>query len=192
MSNKDPKNLVWLDLEMSGLDVDKEVILEIATIVTDSDLNVIEEGPNLVIYQKDNVLNDMDDWNKKHHGASGLIEKVKRSSLSEAEAEKLTLKFIRKHCNESASPLCGNSIGHDRKFLHKHMRTLHDFSHYRSIDVSSVKELVTRWYPGGPELPQKSEKHVAMTDVRESIEELRFYRKHYFISSKGTDDPTVS
>lgn len=166
---------------MSGLDVDKELILEMATIITDTDLNVIEEGPNLVIHQSNIILDRMDEWNKKHHLASGLIDKVKQSSITEVQSENQTIEFIRRYCLEATSPLCGNSIGHDRQFLRKYMRKLHDYFHYRSIDVSSIKELVERWYPNGPKPLSKSEKHVAITDVRESIEELRFYRKHYFI-----------
>ena len=185
-SEQNLKNLVWLDMEMSGLEVENESILEIATIVTDGDLNLIEEGPNLVIYHEESVLSAMDEWNQKHHGASGLIEKVRNSSLTIAEAERQTLDFIRKYCTEKMSPLCGNTIGQDRNFLYKYMRTLHDYLHYRNIDVTSIKELVIRWYPNGPELPVKSEEHMALVDVRESIAELKFYREHYFIPS-GVD-----
>ena len=182
MSKQKPENLVWIDMEMSGLDVDSEFILEIATIITDSNLNIVEEGPNLVIHQTEAVLAAMDDWNQKHHSASGLIERVRKSSLTVSEAESQTLDFVRKHCPEKTAPLCGNTIGQDRKFLYKYMRTLHDYLHYRNIDVSSIKEVITRWHFDGPELPLKSEQHIAMVDVRESIAELKFYREHYFIS----------
>tara|TARA_Y100001960_G_C14512213_1_gene747062 strand:+ start:242 stop:811 length:570 start_codon:yes stop_codon:yes gene_type:complete len=185
MNGSNSENLVWLDMEMSGLDVDSDSILEIATIVTDGNLNLIEEGPNLVINQEESVLALMDEWNKKHHGASGLIDKVRKSTLSLAKAERQTLDFISKYCPKKTSPLCGNSIGQDRKFLYKNMRTLHDYLHYRNIDVSSLKELIARWYPYGPELPAKSGEHIALVDVRESIAELKFYRKHYFITAQS-------
>ena len=181
MKEQSPENLVWLDMEMSGLDVEKESILEIATVVTDGNLKVIEEGPNLIVHQDEAVLLEMDGWNQKHHSASGLIEKVRRSKLTVKDVEQETLEFVQKYCPEQTSPLCGNSIGQDRKFLYKHMRTFHDYLHYRNIDVTSVKELIARWYPNGPELPTKSEEHKALVDVKESIEELEFYRRNYFI-----------
>jgi oligoribonuclease len=190
MSSRSPKNLIWLDLEMTGLNVEKESIIEIATIATDPELNVLEEGPCLVIHQENELLDKMDDWNKKHHGASGLVDKIKRSQISEEEAEWQTLEFVRKYGVENQTLLCGNTIGHDRKFLLKYMKKLHNFFHYRSVDVTSVKELVLRWYPKGPKLPKKNEAHQALTDIRESIEELKFYRKHYFIpsASNGADN----
>lgn len=166
---------------MTGLDPEKEVIIEIATLVTDGDLNILEEGPCLAIHQDDEILNRMDEWNQTHHTASGLLQRVKDSKISMAEAETLTLDFIKKYCPEKTSPLCGNSIGHDRRFIAKYMRTLSEYLHYRSIDVTSVKELVTRWYPKGSKPPRKSEAHLASIDIRESLEELIFYRKHYFI-----------
>ena len=188
MNQQKLDNLVWLDMEMSGLDVERETILEIATIITDSELNVIEEGPSLVIHQDESILRAMDEWNQKHHSASGLIAKVQQSNLSLADAEKQTLDFIKQYCPEKNSPLCGNSIGQDRKFLYKYMRKLHDYLHYRNVDVSSFKELVLRWYRNGPQPPAKSEKHIALLDVQESIAELKFYREHYFIKSNTLSD----
>lgn len=181
MSLQNPNNLVWIDLEMTGLDPDKETIIEIATLITDGALNILEEGPCLAIHQNDEILDRMDAWNKSHHSSSGLLQRVKDSKLSVANAEKITLDFIGKYCPEKISPLCGNTIGHDRRFIAKYMQTLSSYLHYRSIDVTSIKELVNRWYPDGPKPPRKSEAHLANIDIRESVEELTFYRKHYFI-----------
>lgn len=167
---------------MTGLDAEVETIIEIATIITDGDLNVLEEGPSLAIHQEDEILDRMDEWNQTHHAASGLLERVKASTLTMAEAEQRSLDFIKKYCAPKTSPLCGNSINHDRRFLAKYMKELHDYLHYRNIDVTSVKELVNRWYPKGPKPPTKSETHLALTDIRESIEEIIFYRKHFFIN----------
>ncbi len=188
MSLRNPKNLIWLDLEMTGLNVEKEAIIEIATIATDKELNILEEGPCLVVHQDDDLLDRMDDWNKKHHGASGLIEKVKNSQVSAEDAESQTLEFVKKYGIENQTLLCGNTIGHDRKFLLKYMKKLHNFFHYRSVDVTSVKELILRWYPKGPKLPKKNEAHQALIDIRESIDELKFYREHYFVSSNGASN----
>ncbi|MGV7220341.1 MAG: oligoribonuclease [Nitrospinales bacterium] len=184
MSEQSRENLIWMDLEMTGLDVDKEVIIEIATLITDGDLNLVEEGPCIAIHQNDDILERMDDWNQTHHSASGLIERVKSSKIELAEAENMTLEFIKKHCPAKHSPLCGNSVGQDRKFLEKYMRNLSDYLHYRNIDVTSVKEVVNRWYPKGPKLPRKSEAHQALIDIRESLRELTFYRKHFFIDGE--------
>jgi oligoribonuclease len=188
MSSRNPKNLIWLDLEMTGLSVEKEAIIEIATIATDPELNILEEGPCLVVHQEDELLDKMDDWNMRHHGASGLIEKVKNSKISAEDAEAQTIEFVRRYGVENKTLLCGNTIGQDRKFLLKYMKKLHNFFHYRSVDVTSIKELVLRWYPDGPKLPKKNEAHQALIDIRESIDELKFYRKHYFVpaSSNGT------
>jgi oligoribonuclease len=180
MSKQSPNNLVWMDLEMTGLDPDKELIIEIATLVTDSDLNTLEEGPCLAIKQSNAILSRMDAWNTTTHGASGLTNKVMQSTISNAEAEKATLDFIKQYCPPQTSPLCGNSIGQDRRFLIKYMPELHDYFHYRSIDVTSIKEVIKRWFPKGPKFPKKSSVHSADIDVRESLEELIFYRKHYF------------
>ena len=172
--------LVWIDLEMSGLDPDRHVILEIATIVTDGELNVIAEGPDLVIHAEEAALAAMDAWCTEHHGASGLSAAVRASTVSLAAAEAQTLAFLRAHCEAGRSPLCGNSIGHDRRFLARHMPALAEFFHYRSVDVSSVKELVRRWYPA-LKAPAKQESHRALDDIRESIAELRFYREQVFV-----------
>jgi len=192
MSKQSSDNLIWMDLEMTGLDADKEMIIEIASLVTDRELNIIEEGPCLAIHQSNEILNRMDEWNTKHHTASGLIQRVRESTLSEAAAEQRTLEFLKKHCPPQASPLCGNSITQDRRFLIKFMPDLHDFMHYRSIDVTSIKELVRRWYPNGPKTPKKSQAHQASIDVRESLEELIFYRKHYFLNGVLTQDPSIT
>lgn len=172
--------LVWMDLEMTGLDPDRETILEIATLITNADLRVVAEGPCLVIRQPKSVLDAMDDWNREHHGASGLTDRSLRSTTDVADAEAQSLAFIRSHCAERMSPLCGNSIHQDRRFLARHMPALEAYFHYRNIDVSTVKELVQRWYPDGPKPPPKKHAHLALDDIRESIEELLFYRRTYF------------
>lgn len=171
--------LVWMDLEMSGLDPDRCAILEIATIVTDAELEVIAEGPDLVIHHDDGVLDAMDEWCTSHHGASGLTAAVRASTISLAEAETRTLEFVAAHCGAKASPLCGNTIWQDRRFLVRHMPTLDAHLHYRLVDVSTIKELVRRWYPQ-LRAPGKSDAHRALDDIRESIAELRFYREHVF------------
>ena len=171
--------LVWIDLEMSGLDPDTCEILEIATIITDGDLNLLAEGPDLVIHQPDHVLDAMDEWCTRQHGLSGLSAQVKASTISLADAEARTLEFLRPYCPPGRSPLCGNSIGHDRRFLLKHMSGLAAHLHYRSVDVTSIKELARRWYPELP-APDKGESHRALDDIRESIAELRYYRQHIF------------
>jgi oligoribonuclease len=172
--------LVWMDMEMSGLDPDRNVILEIATLITDAGLEVVAEGPVLAVHQPDAVLDAMDDWNREHHGASGLTARVRASQVSVADAEGQTLAFVRQHCTDRSSPLCGNSIHQDRRFLARYMPTLDGALHYRNIDVSTVKELVRRWYPNGPPPPEKRHAHLALDDIRESITELRFYRQHVF------------
>lgn len=192
MSKQSPDNLIWMDLEMTGLDADKEMIIEIASLVTDRELNILEEGPCFAIHQSNEILNRMDEWNTTHHTASGLIQRVRESALSEAAAEQRTLEFLKKHCPPQASPFCGNSITQDRRFLIKFMPELHDFMHYRSIDVTSIKELVRRWYPNGPKTPKKSQAHQASIDVRESLQELIFYRKHYFLNGVLTQDPSIT
>lgn len=164
---------------MSGLDPDTCQILEIATLITDGDLNVIAEGPDIVVHQPDEVLDAMDAWCTQQHGNSGLTAQVKASTVSLAEAEARTLEFMRAHCPPGKSPLCGNSIGHDRRFLLRYMQQVAGFLHYRSVDVSSVKELTRRWYPTlSP--PRKGETHRALDDIRESIAELRYYRERVF------------
>ena len=185
MAKKSKYNLVWMDCEMTGLDVEKEVLIEIATLITDSELNILEEGPCIAVHQRDELLEKMDEWNTKHHNASGLVKRVRESLINEVEAEKRTLDFIKKYCPKGISPLCGNSIHQDRKFLHKYMPEMQDYFHYRSIDVTSIKELVSRLYPNGPKFPKKSQEHVAMIDIRESLQELIFYRENYFLGQEA-------
>jgi oligoribonuclease len=176
----DKNNLVWIDLEMTGLEPDVDVIIEIATLVTDSELNILAQGPVIAIHQSDATLAKMDDWNQKHHGESGLIDRVKASEFSEADAVAQTIEFLEKYVPKGASPLCGNSIGQDRRFLNKYMRELEDYFHYRSIDVSTVKELVKRWSPQSMDGFTKQNTHQALQDIQESIAELQFYRKQVF------------
>ncbi|MBD3648024.1 MAG: oligoribonuclease [Pseudomonadales bacterium] len=174
------ENLVWIDLEMTGLDPDADRILEIATIVTDSSLNILEEGPSLAIRQSEELLAGMDEWNTEHHAATGLIDRVRSEGVSEQEAERQTLDFIKKYVGERESPLCGNSIGQDRRFLNRYMPGLIAWLHYRSVDVSTIKELALRWHPDVYHGVQKRNAHRAMDDVRESIGELRYYRDRFF------------
>ncbi len=172
-------DLVWLDMEMTGLDPERERIIEIATIVTDSELNVVAEGPVVVVRQPESLLEAMDDWNKRQHGASGLLERVRTEGVSEREAEATTLAFLERYIEKKRSPLCGNTIWQDRRFLSRYMPTLENYLHYRMIDVSSIKELVRRWRPDLVPGYSKQNAHTAMADVRESIEELRYYREHF-------------
>ncbi len=172
--------MVWIDLEMTGLDPDKEGILEIASIVTDSDLKILAEGPRLVIHQGVRLLKAMDPWNRRQHRTSGLLEEVRQSKISVRKAEKMTLDFLKRFCERGKSPLCGNAVHHDRRFIVKYMPKLHRFLHYRHVDVSSLKDLIRRWYPKDKSLPRKSDSHRALADIRESIEELRYYRENYF------------
>ena len=173
------ENLIWIDLEMTGLDVNQDRIIEIATIVTDSQLNVVAEGPVFAIHQTEQQLDVMDDWNVSHHNASGLVERVRASSTTEAEAEAATLAFLQQYVPEGHSPMCGNSVWQDRRFLSRYMPALERYFHYRLIDVSTLKELARRWVPriyGGF---QKESQHLALADIRESVEELRYYRSHF-------------
>ena len=174
------QNLVWIDMEMTGLDPEENVVLEIATIVTDKDLNVLAEGPVIAIHQSDEELAKMDDWNVNTHTRSGLVARVKESQYDEARAVAETLDFIRQWVPERTSPLCGNSIGQDRRFMVKHMSELEAFFHYRNVDVSTIKELVRRWQPELLDQFTKSGSHQALDDIRESIAELQFYRSHVF------------
>jgi oligoribonuclease len=180
VAQQSESHLVWMDLEMTGLDPDRNTILEIATLITDEQLDLVADGPVLAIHQPSFVLDRMDAWNQEHHGASGLIQRVLASTLSMAAAEAEVLEFVRRYCPERSSPLCGNSICQDRRFLARHMPSLEAYLHYRNVDVSTVKELVRRWYPDGPKPPEKKHAHLAFDDIRESIDELRFYRRHYF------------
>ena len=178
---KDANNLIWIDLEMSGLDTNNDMIIEIATIVTDAQLNILAEGPMLAIHQSNEVLNGMDEWNTRQHGQSGLVDRVRRSTLDEAEAERQTLEFLAEYVPEGASPMCGNSICQDRRFMARCMPTLEAFFHYRNLDVSTIKELMKRWAP--PNVIsgfKKGGSHLAMDDTRDSIRELRFYRESFF------------
>ena len=174
-------SIVWMDLEMTGLDPDKERIIEIAVLVTDAELNIIAEGPHLVIKQDDALLEAMDDWNQKHHFASGLIERVKQSTISEAEAQADVVKFLKEHVPQNMAPLAGNSVHQDRRFLSNDMPEVETYLHYRNIDVSTIKELVQRWYPKEyAKRPPKKGNHRAMADIKESIDELRYYRQAVF------------
>ena len=173
-------NLIWIDLEMTGLDTQNDVIIEIATIVTDSELNELAEGPMLAIHQSDDILNGMDEWNTNQHGKSGLTERVKNSPLTVAEVEQKTLGFLRKYVPKGASPMCGNSICQDRRFMARLMPELEDFFHYRNLDVSSLKELAKRWAPDVAKGVVKSGAHLALDDTRDSINELRYYREQLF------------
>jgi len=176
---QDSSHLIWVDLEMTGLDPDNDLIIEIATIVTDKNLNILAQGPVLAVHQSDAALAAMDDWNQHHHGQSGLIKRVKASTINDAEAEQQTLAFLKKWVPERTSPMCGNSIGQDRRFLYRYMPTLEAYFHYRNIDVSTVKELAARWAPHIKDGFQKKSSHQALDDIVESIEELRYYREHF-------------
>ncbi|MFP6805954.1 MAG: oligoribonuclease [Pseudomonadales bacterium] len=178
--SKYSENLVWMDLEMTGLDPESERILEIAAIITDSTLNIVAEGPAIIVKQSDALLKAMDEWNTEHHEASGLVERVRAEGIPEAEAEQLTLDFIARHVDKGASPLCGNSIGQDRRFLVKYMPRLEDHLHYRNLDVSTIKELAIRWRPDVAGGVSKGSAHRAMDDIKESIDELRHYRDTFF------------
>lgn len=177
MSQND--NLVWMDLEMTGLDPERDVIIEMATIITDSDLNVIAEGPVIAVHQPDILLDAMDDWNTKTHGQSGLIDRVKASTIDARAAEQMTLAFIQQHVKAGVSPLCGNSIHQDRRFLVKYMPQLEAYMHYRNIDVSTLKELAKRWKPDVVSSFKKSGSHQALDDIRESIAETLHYKAHF-------------
>jgi len=176
-----PPHLVWMDLEMTGLDPRKERIIEVATIVTDSELNVVAEGPEIVVHQPEELLAAMDAWNTEHHAQSGLLAKVRSSTVGEAEAEERTLAFLAEHCEPGTSPLAGNTVCHDRRFLAEYMPRIDAFLHYRLVDVSTLKELVRRWFPAALSgAPVKVGNHRALEDIRESIAELRYYRGHVF------------
>ncbi|WP_116475646.1 oligoribonuclease [Zobellella maritima] len=178
--SQNAENLIWVDLEMTGLDPEENRIIEIASIVTDKELNVLAEGPVLAIHQSEAELAKMDEWNVRTHTGSGLVERVRSSKVDEALAVEQTLAFLRQWVPEGVSPMCGNSIGQDRRFMVKHMPELEAFFHYRNIDVSTVKELVRRWQPALLEQFTKKGSHQALDDIRESIDELRFYRAQVF------------
>lgn len=172
-------NLVWIDMEMTGLDPDKDKVIELAAIVTDPHLNVLAEGPVLVVHQSDEVLDGMDAWNKGTHGRSGLIDRVKASTLTEAQASDAMIEFLRQYVPAGKSPMCGNSICQDRRFMARHMPTLEAFFHYRNVDVSTLKELCRRWKPELIAGFKKHQLHTALADIRESVEELKYYREHF-------------
>ena len=174
---KSDQNLVWLDCEMSGLDPEKEYLLEIAVVVSSADLQTRIEGPVFAIHQSDELLAGMDAWNKGTHGKSGLIDKVKASTISEAEAEAALIAFLGKYVPKGKTPLCGNSIGQDRRFMERYMPKLNNFFHYRNIDVSTLKELAKRWKPEAYTSFKKAQRHTALADVHESIDELQHYRQ---------------
>jgi oligoribonuclease len=176
---QDSSHLIWVDLEMTGLDPDNDLIIEIATIVTDKNLNILAQGPVSAVHQSDAALAAMDDWNQQHHGQSGLIKRVKASTIDDAEAERQTLAFLKQWVPENTSPMCGNSIGQDRRFLYRYMPKLEAYFHYRNIDVSTVKELAARWAPHIKDGFKKQSSHQALDDIVESIEELRYYREHF-------------
>lgn len=176
---QNPENLIWIDLEMTGLDSDNDVIIEIATVVTDAQLNTLAEGPVLAIKQPDAVLEGMDEWNTRQHGQSGLTQRVKDSVIDLAEAERQTLAFLREWVPEGRSPICGNSICQDRRFLYRGMPELERYFHYRNLDVSTLKELAARWAPEVKNSFTKQSSHLALDDVYDSIAELKHYREHF-------------
>jgi oligoribonuclease len=182
-SKKNENNLVWIDMEMSGLDPEVDQILEIATIITDANLNILETGPTLVITQPAELFEQMDTWNKEHHSKSGLWDLVQKSDLDILTAEKVVCEFIEPFTVKGKNPLCGNSIAQDRMFIFRYMKRLHEHLHYRMIDVTSFKEVVKRWHGEKACAPPKQNRHRALDDIIESIEELKFYKQHYFTSS---------
>jgi oligoribonuclease len=176
------ENLIWIDLEMTGLDPDRDRIIEVASVVTDKELTVLAEGPVLAIHQTDQVLAGMDEWNTRQHASSGLTERVRASTVGEAEAQQATLAFVRQYVDQGVSPICGNSICQDRRFLIKHMPELAAFFHYRNLDVSTLKILAKLWAPDVGARFEKKSVHLALADIHDSIRELRFYREHLFKS----------
>ena len=176
MKRKD--NLIWIDLEMTGLNPDLDLIIEMATVVTDKELTVLAEGPVRAIHQSDDILDSMDAWNKRQHKISGLLDRVRVSTVDESEAEQQTLEFLREHLDRGTSPMCGNSICQDRRFLVRHMPELASFFHYRNLDVSTLKILAYLWAPGAETKFEKESTHLALADIHDSIRELRFYREH--------------
>ena len=176
----DKRNLIWIDLEMTGLDTMNDTIIEIATIVTDSELNILSEGPVFAIKTPDIVLNAMDDWNTRQHGQSGLIDRIRRSTVTLEQAESESIAFLSKYVEPGRSPMCGNSVCQDRRFMARQMPALERFFHYRNLDVSSVKELAFRWRPDILASFEKKGTHLALDDIRDSIRELRHYKQHFF------------
>ena len=182
-----PLNLIWIDLEMTGLDTETDAIIEIATLVTDKDLNVLAEGPVMAIHQPETMLSGMDEWNTRQHGQSGLTERVRNSTTTLAEAEQATIAFLKQFLDERQSPMCGNSICQDRRFLARQMPALEAFFHYRNLDVSSVKEIIRRWRPELMKGFSKQSSHLAMADIKDSIAELAYYRDVFFIMEPETE-----
>ncbi len=178
LSNK--KNLIWLDLEMTGLNPDINRIIEIATLVTDNNLNILSKGPNIIIFQKNIFLKQMDEWNYNIHTSTGLLNKVKSSLINESEAEFLTIKFLKKWVSKGISPICGSTVAQDRRFLFKYMPNLESYFSYRYIDVSTLKELIIRWFPKVKINLNKKKEHTALSDIQYSIDELIYYRKYFF------------
>lgn len=176
---KNNQNLIWIDLEMTGLNPEQDRIIEIATVVTDAHLNILAEGPVMAIFQSSDYLNAMDEWNTNQHHHSGLVQRVKESKINEATAEQATVQFLQDYLDAGQSPMCGNSICQDRRFLYKYMPSLAAFFHYRNLDVSTIKELVQRWRPSLMKKYSKQSKHLALDDIKDSIEELCFYRQHF-------------
>ena len=172
-------NLIWIDLEMTGLIPETDVIIEIATVVTDANLNIIEEGPSLAIHQSKELIDGMDEWNTSQHNRSGLVKRVMESKITVTEAESQTLEFLSKHVDSGVSPMCGNSICQDRRFLSNYMPNLEKFFHYRHIDVSTLKELAVRWKPDIISSSFKNSRHLALSDIYDSIDELKYYREHF-------------
>ena len=189
MAQDNNQNLIWLDMEMSGLDPDADRILEVALVVTDAQLNTIAEAPVLVVHQSDAVLDGMDNWNKGTHGKSGLIDKVKASLLGDAEVEARLIDFLQQHVGAGKSPMCGNSICQDRRFLAKYMPKLEAYFHYRNLDVSTIKELARRWRPELYDGFKKENRHEALADIYESINELKYYREHFMKMFDGMGLP---
>jgi oligoribonuclease len=189
--NDKPTCLIWIDLEMTGLDPLQDEIIEIATIVTDTQLNIVAEGPNLAIHQADATLARMDDWNTKQHTKSGLVERVKSSRITTQDAQKQTLDFLKQHLPAKSSPMCGNTICQDRRFLARLMPELEAYFHYRHLDVSTVKELARYWAPEIYQGLNKASKHLALDDIKESIEELRYYRDKFFILPQRKGESSV-
>lgn len=176
---QDNNNLIWIDLEMTGLDTQKDYIIEIATVVTDAQLNILAEGPVIAIHQADEIMSAMDEWNTRQHSKSGLTKRVQESNFTEAQAEKLTIDFLQEHVGKGKSPMCGNSICQDRRFLARCMPDLEAYFHYRNLDVSTLKELVARWTPETAKGLTKNNNHLALDDIKDSIEELKYYREHF-------------